>query len=147
LLVPQVLSTFFVQKWVNKQRMEKKFMDEGKRTSMTGTRVDCLESIGFVWAKRKGEASWMLKYTELQQYKLAHGNCDVATKYGPNPALGRWVSTQRSEYKILQRDGRSKHMTQSKIAMLNNLGFRWEMIPTKSSSPSSGSANSSSGED
>jgi Helicase associated domain len=89
----------------------------------------------------------MLKYTELQQYKIAYGHCDVATKYGPNPALGRWVSTQRSEYKILQRDGRSKHMTQSKIAMLNNLGFRWEMIPAKSSSPSSGNANSSSGED
>jgi hypothetical protein len=111
--------------------MEKKFMDEGKRTSMTMHKVGCLESLGFTWAKRKGEASWMLKYNELKLFLEQHGHCDVATKYGPNPALGRWVSTQRSEYKLfLRTGGRSKHMTQTKINMLNSLGFKWEMVPT-----------------
>jgi Helicase associated domain len=131
-------------KWVNKQRMEKKFMDENKRSSMTMSKVHALESIGFTWAKRKGDASWMYKYNELQVFVQQFGTCDVPTKYSPNPALGRWVSTQRSEYKIfMQNDGRSRHLTQQKINMLNSLGFKWEMIPSRLSSGSSNSNGSS----
>jgi Helicase associated domain len=132
------------RQWVNKQRMEKKFMDEEKRTSMTARKVEALESIGFTWAKRKGDASWMCKYNELQAFAEQFGTCDVPTKYAPNPALGRWVSTQRSEYKIfMQSGGRSRHLTQGKIDMLNSLGFKWEMIPTRlSNSSNDGSSNS-----
>lgn len=130
--------------WVNKQRMEKKFMEEGqKKSSMSEEKVQALESIGFAWAKRKGEASWMIKYNELKRFVAEHGHCDVATKYQPNPALGRWVSTQRSEYKALQRSGRSRHMTQAKINMLNGLKFKWEMLPQRSSGSSNSSSNNS----
>ena len=124
-----------LMQWVNKQRMEKKFLDEGqnKKTSMTAKRARLLESIGFAWAKRKGEHSWNEKYHELCQFKERHGNCDVPTKYTPNPALGRWVSTQRSEYKKFLK-GSSKLMTRQKIASLNRIGFKWEMIPSRSSS-------------
>ena len=108
--------------------MEKKFLDEGhEKTSMTEGRKALLESIGFTWAKRKGEHSWLEKFNELRAYKERYGNCDVATKYADNPALGRWVSTQRSEYKKFQT-GHSKHMNQEKIDKLNRLGFKWEMI-------------------
>lgn len=132
--------------WVNKQRMEKKFMDENKRTSMTATKIEALESIGFTWAKRKGDASWMYKYHELRKYLHQFGSCDVPTKYTPNPALGRWVSTQRSEYKIfMQNQGRSRHLTQDKIEMLNAIGFKWEMIPSRLSNASSHSHSNSSG--
>ena len=114
--------------------MEKKFLDEGHdKTSMTAHRQALLESVGFQWAKRKGEHSWHQKYHELQEYKAHVGNCDVPTKYGPNPALGRWVSTQRSEYKKF-RAGRAKHMTQGKIDLLNRLGFKWDMLPSRSNS-------------
>lgn len=115
--------------------MEKKFLDEGqhKKTSMTAKRARLLESIGFAWAKRKGEHSWNEKYHELFQFKERHGNCDVPTKYTPNPALGRWVSTQRSEYKKFLK-GSSKLMTRQKVALLNRIGFKWEMIPSRSSS-------------
>lgn len=132
--------------------MEKKFIEEGKRTSMNDMKLEALESIGFTWAKRKGEASWMHKYHELEAFLRKHGHCNVATKYAPNPALGRWVSTQRSEYKKFQKSRRSggggnksKHMTQTKIDMLNGLGFKWEMLPNRSSGSSSNGSNS--GED
>jgi Helicase associated domain len=126
--------------------MEKKFLDENKRTSMTALKVEALESIGFTWAKRKGDASWMYKYHELQQFMNRFGNCNVPTKYVPNPALGRWVSTQRSEYKIfIQTGGRSRHLTQQKIDLLNSIGFKWEMIPSRLSNSSSHS-NSTSGD-
>ena len=126
--------------------MEKKFLDENKRTSMTASKVEALESIGFTWAKRKGDASWLYKYHELQRFLEQFGSCDVPTKYAPNPALGRWVSTQRSEYKIfMQTDGRSRHLTQEKIDMLNAIGFKWEMIPSRLSNSSSHSNGTSSG--
>ena len=35
--------------WVNKQRMEKKAFDEGKKSSMTEKKVARLEEVGFVW--------------------------------------------------------------------------------------------------
>ena len=126
--------------------MEKKFLDENKRTSMTASKVEALESIGFTWAKRKGDASWLYKYHELQRFLEHFGSCDVPTKYTPNPALGRWVSTQRSEYKIyMQTGGRSRHLTQEKIDMLNAIGFKWEMIPSRLSNSSSHSNDTSSG--
>lgn len=115
--------------------MEKKAFDEGANNSMTAKKVQLLESIGFAWAKRKGEHSWHRKYQELQRYHSLHGNCDVATKYQANPALGRWVSTQRSEYKKFKK-GRSKHMTQLKIDKLELLGFKWEMLPNRNSGSS-----------
>lgn len=110
--------------------MEKKAFDKGEKTSMTEERKSMLNAIGFVWAKLKGEHSWREKYNELRLYKTQVGNCDVATKYGPNPALGRWVSTQRSEYKKFN-DGVSKHLTQQKIDALNLIGFKWEMLPSR----------------
>lgn len=107
--------------------MEKKFFEDGKRTSMTETKARHLESIGFQWAKRKGQISWDIKYNELCAYHREHGHCDVPTKYKKNQALGRWVSTQRYEFKKYVL-GRSKHMTEDKIRKLNELQFRWEML-------------------
>lgn len=61
--------------WVNKQRMEKKAFDEGKRNSMSEQKIGALNALGFVWAKRKGQAAWNEKYEELIQYKKEHGDC------------------------------------------------------------------------
>lgn len=116
--------------------MEKKFLDDAKRSSMTEIKKQNLESIGFKWAKRKGNVSWEMKYTELKRYRAHHGNCNVPTKYTHNPALGRWVSTQRSEYKKYL-DGRSRHMDDEKVRKLNVIGFRWEMLQPRSDSDDS----------
>ena len=110
--------------------MEKKFMDEGLRTSMTADKLQALEEMGFKWAKRKGQHSWDEKYQELLRYKERHGNADPPTKYAANPALGRWVSTQRSQYKQF-REGLQTHMTQQRVDMLNRIGFKWNMMETE----------------
>lgn len=110
--------------WVNKQRMEKKYMDEGKRSSMTRKKVQKLENIGFQWGQRKGQHRWSIRYIELRAYHEQFGDCEVPTKYIKNLALGRWVSTQRSEYKKFP-SGHSKQMTQKRIDLLNALGFKW----------------------
>lgn len=61
--------------WVNKQRMEKKNYDDRKATSMTEEKLEALNNIGFVWAKRKGQHSWDTKYRELREYKKINGDC------------------------------------------------------------------------
>jgi Helicase associated domain len=111
---------------VNKQRMEKKFLDEGHKTSMTPSKLRALEEVGFTWAKRKGQPSWDKRFRELLQYKDEHGDCSVPTKYAANPALGRWVSTQRSQYK-LYRSGAKTQMTEHRMRQLGAIGFRWNM--------------------
>lgn len=112
--------------WVNKQRMEHKNRMDGKNSSLTDSRLERLESVDFRWAKRKGIHSWNEKFRELSEYQQEHGNCHVPTKYRQNTALGRWVSTQRSDYKKFQ-EGKKSTMTEDKIARLESIGFAWFM--------------------
>jgi hypothetical protein len=111
---------------VNKQRMVKKDLDDSKRSSMTHHKMQALEDVGFEWAKRKGIVSWETKYQELVEYHHEHGDCDVPTKYRNNPALGRWISTLRSEYKKMTQ-GEPSTMTLDRKERLEALGFKWNM--------------------
>ena len=54
----------------------------------------------------------------------------VPTKYSTNPALGRWVSTQRSQYKLFV-DGEKSTMTQERVERLNSIGFVWNVLPSR----------------
>jgi hypothetical protein len=98
---------------------------------MTAEKIARMESIGFKWAKPKGDMIWNIRFEELRSYKAVTGNCNVPTKYGANPALGRWVSTQRSQYKEMQLPETSRkklQLTPARIAKLNAIGFTWDMI-------------------
>jgi hypothetical protein len=57
----------------------------------------------------------------------------VPTKYDKNPALGRWVSTQRSQYKLFHEKKHST-LTQQRIDKLNKLSFVWVVVPPQKSS-------------
>jgi hypothetical protein len=63
---------------------------------------------------------------ELIQYAAKFGNCHVPTKYKENTALGRWVSTQRAEYKTFCK-GEKSSLTAEKIRRLDSIGFAWFM--------------------
>lgn len=64
---------------------------------------------------------------ELKEYKAEYGNCHVPTKYKENTALGRWVSTQRSEYKKFCEGDTKTSMNAEKIRRLEGIGFAWFM--------------------
>ena len=64
---------------------------------------------------------------ELLEYRERFGNCHVPTKYKANTALGRWVSTQRAEYKKYQEGQAKTSMTREKIRRLEEIGFAWFM--------------------
>lgn len=112
--------------WVNKQRMEFKQLQDGKKSSMTPERIRALEEVGFTWAKRKGQPVWDTKFAELCEYKRIHGDALVPTKYADNPALGRWVSTQRAAYRAMQ-DEEKTSMTKERAAKLESIGFVWRL--------------------
>lgn len=65
--------------WVNKQRMEYKNLVDGEKHSLTETKLQKMEEIGFDWGKRKGDHSWEERYQQLAEYAKKHGSC----KYPP----------------------------------------------------------------
>jgi hypothetical protein len=88
---------------VNTQRKEKKAMDRNQKSSMTRERLELLENIG--WSNH-GEGRgmdaierWHQRLDELNDYKLKYGNCNVSSRYQPNPQLGFWVIRQRAAKK------------------------------------------------
>lgn len=113
--------------WVNKQRMEYKLLMDGNKSSMTQERLEALTNLGFTWAKRKGQATWDGKFAQLREYKMFHGDCLIPTKYSKDLALGRWVSTQREQYRLMiENDARSK-MTPERAKKLEDVGFVWRL--------------------
>ena len=69
---------------------------------------------------------FLFPQNELVAYKAEFGNCHVPTKYKHNTALGRWVSTQRAEYKKYQ-EGTKTSMNADKVRRLEGIGFAWFM--------------------
>jgi len=113
--------------WVNKQRMEYKLLQDKQKSSMTPTRLEALQNLGFVWAKRKGQATWDAKFQQLKEYRAEHGDCLIPTKYTNDPALGRWVSTQREHYRLYKSGDKKSKMTTKKIELLQTMGFIWRL--------------------
>ncbi|GAX14382.1 hypothetical protein FisN_11Hh160 [Fistulifera solaris] len=124
--------------WVNKQRMQKKLKEKGQKVSLSEHRINLLNDLGFQWAKEKGDVSWDHHYNELFAFYLQHNHCNVPTKYTENKALGRWVSTQRSQLKKW-RSGSYSLMTKDRYEKLCKLGFNFEMIPPSSKNKNGGS--------
>lgn len=56
------------------RRMEKKAYEKGDKSSMNQKKIILLESIGFVWAKEKGNIAWGNSFEELMAYKKEHGH-------------------------------------------------------------------------
>ena len=121
--VPQRYSTNAkLGNWVSNQRTQYKLSQEGKSCGMTEECIQQLESIGFVWSAQ--HASWKERFEELVEYKTRFGNCRVSTQYSPK--LGKWVSNQRTQYKLSQ-EGKSCGMTEERIQELESVGFEWSV--------------------
>lgn len=113
--------------WVNKQRMEYKLLMDKNKSSMTEERLNALQSIGFTWAKRKGQATWDAKFSQLLEYKSINGDCLIPTKYSKDLALGRWVSTQREQYRMFKQGDPKSKMTVERARKLEEVGFVWRL--------------------
>jgi hypothetical protein len=132
-------------RWVSNQRQYKKAMDRGEsgpgKTGMTAARVSKLDALGFAWwlpaaeigdrrnqRNRRGhDAGWERWLVKLKAYKREHGDCNVPSRWGNDPRLGRWVSKQRTGKSSLDRGEPSVGMTAARAAKLDTLGFAWSL--------------------
>jgi hypothetical protein len=112
--------------WVQTQRTQYKMLLEGKKSQMTLSRVQELEGLRWRGAN-VCSGSWEARLSELADYRKIHGHCNVPSRDSENIPLGRWVSTQRRQYKLLL-DGKESHMTFSRIKQLESLGFKWRLV-------------------
>jgi hypothetical protein len=98
---------------------------------MTAERAARLTALGVVWALGQGsgqvnELAWAAQLARLAAYKAAHGDCNVPQNWAEDPALGRWVQTQRANKRKLDRGEPSERMTAERAARLMALGLVWD---------------------
>jgi hypothetical protein len=109
--------------WVQTQKTEYRLHLEGRPSSMTLSRIQALEGLGFEWDS--SGAFWKNRLSELVDYRKIYGDCNVPQTYSKNTKLGMWVANQRRYYK-LHREGKKLPMTIFRIQALESLGLEWE---------------------
>jgi hypothetical protein len=114
-------------RWVGSQKTNYRFHLEGKKSPMTLSRIQELEGLGFEWSYSK--AAWEDRLSELANYRIIQGHCNVPANYSDNNKLATWVATQRMQYR-LHREGKTSHITPFRIKELERLGFDWVICDT-----------------
>ncbi len=104
-------------RWVGGQRKL------NNRKKLKPERKEKLEAIGFPWRLRAPTQSWEEHYQNLVSFKQKYGHCQVSSEDETTKTLGRWVGTQRKKHLRLD---------QTKVDLLNELGFDWKIEPGKS---------------
>jgi hypothetical protein len=113
--------------WVHTQRKQYRLHLEGKKSSLTLSHIEELESLDFEWDSHG--AAWEHRLHDLAAYHKIHGHCNVPPSYKENTKLSEWVIKQRSTYK-LRREEKTSPITILRIQELDNLGFEWVRVST-----------------
>jgi hypothetical protein len=64
---------------------------------MTLSYIQELEGIGFEWGTN---GAWEDRLSELADYRVVHGHCNVPQRYKENAMLATRVTTQRRNYRL-----------------------------------------------
>ena len=73
-------------KWVLHQRLQYKRLQSGKASWLSKDRLERLKFIGFVWDTH--DDIWNMRFEQLKEYKVKHGNCMVPYRFAGNEQLG-----------------------------------------------------------
>jgi Helicase associated domain len=115
---------------VAKQRSQRVKFEANRRSSMTSRRVDLLDSVGFDWGTRRGDAAWTNRYNELAEFFRREGHSNYPTRTGPNRRLGRFVTEQRRLHRLWQQgllSGEDLQRFIERMPLLERIKFRWAM--------------------
>ena len=84
---------------------QRKLNHEG---SLPEDKVDLIDKLGdFDWDitpreksnhKNKDPAAWESRFKDMVAFKEENGHCTVPPIYEPNPALAKWVASQKTKY-------------------------------------------------
>jgi hypothetical protein len=122
--VPQRCSEYpKLANWVFTQRCQYKVNPEGKKSHIKLSRLKELENLGFDWGVCA--TSWEDRLSELAEYRIIHGHCNVPNNCSEHTRLAYWVGTQRREYRLHQ-GGKKSSMTSFRIQELESIGFEWD---------------------
>ena len=69
--------------------------------------------------------AWNDQHIQLVAYKAKHNNC-LVPRADHNKALGWWVVTQRTQYR-LRNEGKHSQLTEDRIKLLDEVGFVWSV--------------------
>ena len=100
---------------------------KGKRKvpKLSAEKVAQLKSIGFEFDSR--DAKWMQRLDELLKYKEDHGDFLVPSNYPDNPTLSNWVASQRAQYKLFKKGGKT-NLTERRLKILIDAGFSFSGV-------------------
>eukprot|EP00531_Pseudo-nitzschia_arenysensis_P008397 CAMPEP_0116133040 /NCGR_PEP_ID=MMETSP0329-20121206/9888_1 /TAXON_ID=697910 /ORGANISM="Pseudo-nitzschia arenysensis, Strain B593" /LENGTH=230 /DNA_ID=CAMNT_0003627633 /DNA_START=460 /DNA_END=1152 /DNA_ORIENTATION=+ len=68
---------------------------------------------------------WTMRYRQLREYRIFHGDCKVPEKYKENPQLGLWVKNQRLSYRYLKNGKNGPKIKPERVVALDRIGFYW----------------------
>lgn len=109
--------------WVDTQRAQRKKRDRGDvKHQMSQERMDRLNEISFVWDSQR--QAWEAHYEKLKAYKMDNGDCRVPKSHAK--VLSAWVDVQRAQKKKFDRGDAKAKITKERIAMLDELEFKWD---------------------
>ena len=94
-------------------------------------KFNTLENMGFefnVLPYYESNRSWQDHYDLLLKYREHTGNARVPLKYKADLRLGKWVQSQRQQYKLLQ-EGKKSKLSQDRVEKLERAGFEWALAP------------------
>eukprot|EP00544_Gedaniella_sp_CCMP2646_P004528 CAMPEP_0202495918 /NCGR_PEP_ID=MMETSP1361-20130828/18295_1 /ASSEMBLY_ACC=CAM_ASM_000849 /TAXON_ID=210615 /ORGANISM="Staurosira complex sp., Strain CCMP2646" /LENGTH=319 /DNA_ID=CAMNT_0049127103 /DNA_START=26 /DNA_END=985 /DNA_ORIENTATION=+ len=110
--------------WMQEQRRQfKLYQEDPDSSTLNADQIKVLDSLGFHWHTR-GEEHWNRQYALLKQFQQENGHC-LVPRVGRDK-LGDFVTEQRRQYKLL-REGKPSRMTIKRKAMLDELGFCWQV--------------------
>jgi hypothetical protein len=109
--------------WVAEQRKQYKLLKDGKPSNISSQRIQLLNEIGFVWNAQK--SAWDQHMADLKTFRCVYGHTLVPLSHPQFPKLGLWCKEQR-RHNTLMKQGKKSHMTPSRQAQLDSIGFIWD---------------------
>lgn len=94
-----------------------------KKSQLTARRVLKLNEVGFDWSRGgtqgiQRDLAWHRQLNELKKWKEENNHCNVPR----NTTLGKWVASQRIQYRALLR-GEKSAMTDKRRNELDDIGL------------------------
>lgn len=109
-------------KWVFNVRQNYRLRKGMRRVVLTQERMDELEKYGFEW--ETNIMKWGDRLEELREFASKYGHVSVPKLWPDNPQLGRWLSTQRTQYRYFKR-GKPSKLNDEQVAQLEAVGLAW----------------------
>lgn len=106
-------------RWVTNQRSQWK----NKKNSLTPARIQKLNDLKFSWCNR---SSWEKRFDELKSYHSTHGHSRVPINDEQYVELGRFVASQRHQFKLLSK-GKKSTLSSDRIHALSSVDFIFDM--------------------